>query len=90
MHGNFLNQENIKNKTFLNNSDLNKPIHGLNKTHMYMTKIIDYVNNNEGCTLKNIRNIVTNNNLSNLSICRILHLYSFQTPILIKYLILNV
>jgi transposase len=65
-------QDNINNKTFLNPINLNKPIHGLNKSHMYTTDIINYVNNNEGCTLQNIREAI-NNNLSNASICRMLN-----------------
>lgn len=64
-------QENINNKIFLNTTNLNKQKHGLNKINDYTTNIIDYVNNNEGCTLKNIRDYI-DNKLSYTSICRIL------------------
>jgi hypothetical protein len=37
-----------------------------------LNMLIQHVNNNNGCSLEDIKNIVTNNNLSYSSICRVL------------------
>ena len=46
-------------------------LHRSNKRSQYADSIIQYVNNN-GCSLEDIKNNVTNNNLSFSSICRVL------------------
>jgi transposase len=67
-----LYRENIINKTFLINYKSAINIHGLNKKNKYIESIINYVDNNEGCSLNDIKINATQNNLSNASICRIL------------------
>lgn len=66
---------------FVNNIQLtkeiykNKPIHGSSKNYLYEKTIIDYVNNNNGCTLNDILKDNFNNNnikISKSSICKIL------------------
>jgi hypothetical protein len=47
-------------------------LHRSNKRSQYADSIIQYVNNNNGCSLDDIKNNVTNNNLSFSSICRVL------------------
>ena len=47
-------------------------LHRSNKRSQYADSIILYVNNNNGCSLEDIKNNVTNNNLSFSSICRVL------------------
>ena len=65
----------IQNKSYL---DLNiyqqiksSKLHNSNKSNKYVPIIIDYVNKNEGCSLKNIKNEI-NNSLSSYTICRLL------------------
>ena len=66
---------NIDNKQSVTNHNLKNSIHKLYKLSNYNDKIIKYVNNNEGCTLENIKNHI-NNELSNSSICRILKIHN--------------
>jgi hypothetical protein len=47
-------------------------LHKSNKRFQYTDSIIQYVNNNNGCSLEDIKNNITNNNLSFSSICRVL------------------
>ena len=66
-----LYSDNIINKYFLTTYNMIKKLHGLNKKKEYESAIIEYVNNNEGCTLNDIIKNVTNT-LSKSSICRLL------------------
>lgn len=59
-------------KTFIpNNYFNNKPTHGLNRIDLYKMQVINFVNTNEGCSLKDILSEI-DNKLSNSSVCRIL------------------
>lgn len=68
----YLYRENITNKTYLSKENCIQHQHGLNKKYQYIDSIKNYVNEHEGCTLNDIVKNVTNDNLSNSSICRIL------------------
>ena len=66
---------------FINNTQLTindyntikkQNIHKLTKQHKFKDNIIDYVNNNNGCTLNNINKDITKDNISLSTICRIL------------------
>ena len=49
----------------------NKP-HGSSKIHLYENNICEYVKNNNGCSLNDIVNAISNINISKSSICNIL------------------
>ena len=65
----------IQNKSFLDLNTYqqikNSKLHNSNKSNKFIPIIIDYVNKNEGCSLKNIKNEI-NNSLSSSTICRLL------------------
>ena len=70
------------NEFYVNNTPMNEEefkninkqyVHKSNKRFKYTESIIQYVNNNNnGCSLENIKNNVTQDNLSYSSICRVL------------------
>ena len=65
---------NFENKTPVTN-DLMKSLNSLhknNKVNTYKNNIISYVNSNEGCSLKEIKEHATNNTISNSTICKLL------------------
>jgi hypothetical protein len=65
---------NFENKTPVTN-DLMKSLNSLhknNKVNTYRNNIISYVNSNEGCSLKEIKEHATNNIISNSTICKLL------------------
>jgi hypothetical protein len=69
------------NEFYINDAPLNeKEFKNINKQHVYKSNkrfkytepIIQYVNINNGCSLEDIKNNVTQDNLSFSSICRVL------------------
>lgn len=65
---NYINLEPITEKTIDDYKHQN--IHKSSKKHLYYEIIKEYVNNHEGCNLKDIRNYGTNNSISLSSVCR--------------------
>ena len=62
------NQLTINNYNAIKKQNINK----LTKQHKFKEDIIEYVNNNNGCTLNNINKDITKDNISLSAICRIL------------------
>jgi transposase len=72
----------IVTRTFLTHKLANTQIHKSNKIHYYSNQVTDYVNNNNGCTLNQIKENATNNQLSKSSICRLLKMNNISRKII--------
>jgi hypothetical protein len=62
---------NIKNKVYISEKDVIKTKRSTNKKDKYVTPIVTYINNNEGCSLQDISNNL-NHEISKSLICNIL------------------
>ena len=67
----YLYKNNIENKSLLKNKDFIKSKRCTNKKEYFKKNVIEYVNNNEGCSLDDIYKYI-NKKISKSSLCRIL------------------